>query len=818
MRVPAWLSGLGDDIRRARRQMAATPWFTAIAVGTIGLGIGANTAIYSVVDAVLLEPLPYHQPDRLVVVLQRGASPVSPANLTEWRAAATSYEGLAAAELWATTLTGVDEPERIAAVRVTSDLFPLLGVRPALGRLFGPEDEAADQAVILSDRLWRRRFGADPAIVGRTIQLNGHAMRVAGVMGPEFRFPPFWATSAELWAPFPLAARASSRSESIRVFGRLKPAVSLERARSEMATITRRLEAESPGTNAGIEVTPLTERVVGKVRPALLLLSGAVGFVLLIACANVAHLLMARAATRRREVAVRAALGASRARLARQLLVESGLLAALGGLLGLGLAEAAVRALAVVGPGSIPRLGLVRLDGSVLAFTAVLAMLTGLIFGVTPALAGSKVDLTTALRSTGARGATGDARQGRWRDGLVGSQFALAVVLLIGAGLAIRSFVARLSIDAGFEPAGVTTMVVSVAGARVGEAERRADFYRELLAGVGRLPGVESASMINHLPLAGDAWNQSYQVEGQPPAEPGQEPRAAYRVVMPDYFATVRLPLVAGRDFGPDDAQDRPGVIIVNQWLAERAWPGRDPIGQRISLDDATRQPHWLTVVGVVANAVRSDWTAGAAAEIYLPFLQSPHYRTSPSPAFAYQTLVIRTPGEPAATAAAVRRLIAQSDRDVPISEVQTLTDVVARANAEPRFYLFLLATFAGLAVTLAAVGIYGVMSYTVAQRTREIGIRMTLGADRRRILGLVVGRGAVVALAGAAVGVVAAIGLSGFMRTLLYGVTPTDPVTFAVVPVLLALVATLATLAPAVRAARIDPGTAVRSGDEPAG
>lgn len=815
MRHARWLSGLRGDLRRAGRLHAANPWFTAVAILTIGLGVGANTAIFSVVNTVLIDPLPYRAPEQLVVVLQQGASPVSPANLLEWRDQTSSYEGLAAAELWTTTLTGGEGPERLTAVRVTPNLFPLLGVRPAIGQLPGPDDDHSDAGpVLLGHQLWQRRFGGDAGIVGRAILVNGAPRVVAGVMEPNFRFPPFWAANAELWTPLPLAGRTASRSESLRLFGRLKPGVTLAAARAEMAAVTARLEAEFPGTNRNIEVTGLLDRVVGGTRPALLLLSGAVGFVLLIACANVAHLLLSRAETRRRELAVRAALGASRLQLGRQAAVENGLLVVAGGAVGLGIAWMAVSVLPRFGPVGIPRLADVALDGVVLLYSLATTVGTALVFGLLPLRGMGRVDLTEALKSGGARGAVGSRQGGRWRDLMVASQFALAVVLLTGAGLSVRSMIARLSLDPGFQPDGVTTMEMSVAGTQAGLPDRRAGFYREVVDRIGRLPGVAGASTINHLPLAGDAWQQAYRPEGAPLPAPGAETRATYRVVMPGYFAVVRLPLGAGRDFSDDDAADRPLTVIVNEALAARAWPGQDPLGRRLALGGA-ENPAWLTVVGVAANAVRSDWTAEPAEEVYLPLGQSRAYLESPSPVFGYQTLVIRTAADPSATAAAVRTLVAQLDRDVPISAVQTLRSVVNRANAEPGFYLFLLAAFATLAVVLAAVGIYGVMRYTVATRTREIGIRMTLGATRAGIVRLVAGRGLGVAMAGAAAGLLAAAWLTRFMRGMLHDVAPLDPLTFALVPVALGIVGAVASVIPARRAAGIDPGVAVRGSDE---
>jgi putative ABC transport system permease protein len=807
-----------QDLRYGARALARTPGFTAAAVLALALGIGASAAVFSVVNSVLLRPLPYMDAEQLVVILHRAKNPVAPANYLDWRRESRAFEDMGAAELWAPNLTGRAEPEKLWALRMTPSMFPVLGVPPLLGRAFLPSEgePGSDHVIILSHRLWQRRFMGDASVIGRSVMLDGEPYTVVGVMPEDFRFAPFWATQTELWAPLALSQRAANRGgSSLRVFARLAPGVPLGQAQAEMATIADRLDKEYPGTNRDVTVLSLTEKVVGDVRPALLVLLVAVGFVLLIACANVAHLLLARAAARQRELAVRTALGASRSRIIRQLLTESSLLALTGGALGIALATTAVRVLVALSPGSIPRVETIALDGRVLAATVILSLLTGVAFGLVPALHRERRDLADALRDS-SRGSTGGVERTRLRDILVASEFALALVLLVGAGLMIRSFQALQSVDPGFDPRNVLTAVVTVTGTKEEDPRRRAAFFQELVGKVAALPGVESASAINHLPLAGDMWGWPFVVEGRPLPKPGEMTTAAYRVVLPGYFRTMRIPILRGRDVTDRDRLDAPGVVVVNEEMASRQWPGEDALGKRISLDTEGRGP-WLTVVGVAKNAVRGEWTAEPEEEVYLPYLQTRSYLEERSSWIAYLTLVLRTrcPKAPACDAAELvpplREAVRSLEPNAPLSEVQTMEQVVRSETARTRFNLALLATFAAVALILAALGIYGVMSYSVSRRTHEIGIRMALGARRGDVLRLVVLQGMVVALAGAVVGLLGALALTRFMTSLLYKVGSTDVATFVAVPVVLAGVALAASYLPARRATRIDPLLALR-------
>ncbi|HSP94458.1 MAG TPA: ABC transporter permease [Thermoanaerobaculia bacterium] len=812
-RLGTFLGTVVSDLRYGFRALGKNPGFAAAAITALALGIGATAAIFSVVNAVLLKPFPYQDPDRLAVILHRRINPVAPANFLDWRREATAFERMGAADNWVPNLTGGAQPESVQAVRVTSDILPMLGVRPLYGRVFLPEEEepGKEHEVVLSHRLWQRRYAGDPKIVGQSIVLNGEPHMVVGVMPKGFDFPPFWATGTELWAPNVLAPRAANREgQSLRVFGRLKQGVPLASARAEIGTITARLEKQFPGSNRDVTVNSLTETVVGNVRPALLVLLAAVAFVLLISCANVAHMLLARAAARQREVAVRAALGASRSRMIRQFLTESLVLALFGGAGGTLLALWGTNLLVSLGPAHLPRIETVALDARVLAFTLGVSLLTGIAFGLAPALKASRRDLTESLRE-GDRGATEGSQRSRLRGVLIASEFALALVLLVGAGLMIRSFVALESIDPGFDPRRVLTLAVSVAGSAEAEPQNRTVFYRQALQRIGALPGVVSASAINHLPLAGDIWGWSFSIEGRPIPAPGESPDAAYRVVLPGYFATMEIPMLRGRDIAESDDLRAPGAVVINEWLAKRHWPGEDPIGKRITFDDQDKNPYWLTVVGVVKNTVRDEWAAAAQGEIYLAYLQHHRYREAPSSQYAYLTFVVRTTADPAALAPAVRRAVWSIDPSVTISQVQTMEQVVAQANARPRFYLLLLATFAGVALILAAVGIYGVISYSVSRRRHEIGLRMALGAGQRDVLRLVVRQGMRIALAGAGAGLAGALLLTRLMSTLLYGVGSNDPVTFVLVTLTLTAVALVASYIPARRATRIDPLVALR-------
>jgi putative ABC transport system permease protein len=580
-----------------------------------------------------------------------------------------------------------------------------------------------------------------------------------------------------------------------------------------MAAITARLEQQYPGTNRDVAVMSLKDRVVGSVRLPLLVLLGAVGFVLLIACANVAHMLLARGASRRREIAVRTALGASRGRIIRQLLTESGLLAIAGGLGGVALASLGIRVLVALSPADIPRIESVGLHPLVLAVALVVALITGLLFGLVPALQSSRTDLSDALRQGGGgRGSSEARRGGRTRSLLVASEFSLALVLLAGAGLMIRTFLALERVDPGFDPRNVLSMVVSITGTGVRGAERRSAFFQDLRARVQALPGVESASAINHLPLAGDIWGWPIWFEGQPIPRPGEGHGATYRVVLPGYFGTMRIPLLAGRDLTTADNLQAPGVIIVNERLASRFWPGENPIGKRMTLDDPRKVDGWLAVVGVAKDSKQDDWTTTPDFEVYIPYLQNRYYLESLGANVSYLTLVIRTTGDAAALTPAVREVVRALEPQAPLSEIQTMTQVVNDSNARPRFYLLLFAAFAAVAVALAAVGIYGVVSYSVSRRTQEIGIRIALGARPRDVLAHVVRDGMRMALAGAVAGVLGALALTRVMGNLLYGVAPGDPLTLVAVSVLLTAIALVASTVPAVRATKTDPLEALRS------
>ncbi|MEO7083690.1 MAG: ABC transporter permease [Gemmatimonadaceae bacterium] len=808
-----------DLIRRdlvfAARTLRKTPGFTIAAVLALALGIGATTAMLSVVNGVLLRPLPYADADRLVVILFKDRNPVSPQNFVDWRSQTRSFAELAAAEYWTPNLMGVEQPEKIDGLRLTAGMLPMLGVSPMLGRFFtAAEDTPGNEHVaVIGYGLWQRRFAGDSGIIGRTVLLDGERTTIIGVMPSTFQFAPFWATRAELWAPRAFdAATIANGGNSLRLFARLKPGISLQQARADLATVTARLDQQSPGSNRNATVQSLKTKVVGDVQTALLVLLVAVAFVLLIACANVAHMLLARAASRQRELGIRTALGATRGRLIGQMLVESVVLAVIGGLGGLLLAELGVRTLIAASPSSIPRVATVTIDLRVLLMTIGITAVTAIAFGLVPALRAAQVNLAETFRD-GDRASSEGGGRARLRSVLVASEFALALVLLVGAGLMIRTFNALQHIDPGFDPRNVVTMAVSVTGTREADSTVRSAFYTEALTRIRAIPGVESASWINHVPIGGDLWGFSFAVVGQPKPKPGEVPNAAYRVVFPGYFRTMHASLLRGRDFTDADRVGAPKVVVINDYMAKRYWPGLDAIGKRILMDTSA-----ITIVGVVKNMVREDWAAPAEEEFFFPYAQQHNYTGGDGSHFSYMTLVARAvcdagrTCDAAALTAPIVNVVRGIDRNIPISGVSTMDALVSEATGDTRLYLALLGAFAIIAIVLASVGIYGVMSYSVARRTHEIGIRIALGAEPRGVLGMIVKQGMTVAVIGATAGVVVALGLTTLMSGLLYGVAPRDPVTFVGVIGVLCGVAFVASYVPARRATRIDPLAALRS------
>jgi putative ABC transport system permease protein len=809
-----------QDIRYSARMLFKQPGFTLIAVITLALGIGANTAIFSVVNGVLLRPLAYHEPEQIMTLLNEGQFPVSPANFLDFRANSQSFEQMAAAEAWGGTLASNERPESLAGLRMGEGLFALLGVPPLLGRTLQADDYQAgkDHVLVLSHKLWQRAFGGDPQIVGRQVLLSGESYSVVGVMPPQFQFPPFWSTRAEMWAPLDLRPRATSRGgNSLRVFARLKPGVIQAQAEAEINALNKQLVQAYPDVNVGlnIRIVPLNEKVVGNVRPALLALSVTVGFVLLIACANVACLLLARAASRQKEAAVRVALGASRWRILRQLLTESLMLSLCGAAVGVLLAVWGVDWLTALLAGNstsfsvkLPRLSEIKLDAVALVFTFTVSLVTSVLFGLAPALAASKPDLNQVLKESG-RGTTGGRR--RLRETLVVAELALALMLLVGAGLLMNSFVKLQAVDPGFNPRNVLTMTTSLAGASQYVGPTREALYHQLTDRLTALPGVQSVSAINHLPLAGDRWGSALAIEGRPlPPGPGIE--VTFRVSRPNYFTVMGIPLRTGRDFTERDTPDAPAVVILNETLARRYWPAGDAVGKRVTLGDPRdNSPHWLTVVGVVKDVKQDSWIDAPSNEIYLPFQQSGDFFAGTARQFTSMTMVVRTTVAPQSLATAVQETVKSLDRTLPVSNVVSMDQVVSDTLWQPRFNLQLIGLFAGLARVLAAIGLYGVISYSVAQRTHEVGLRMALGAQRRDVIKLVVGQGMTLALIGVATGLLGAFAVMRLLSNLLFGVTPTDAVTFVSVALSLLAVALIACYIPARRATKVDPLVALR-------
>jgi putative ABC transport system permease protein len=791
-----------QDMRYGVRMMLKHKGFTAVAAFTLMLGIGANTAIFSVVNAVLLRPLPFPEPERLVWLREshpptnRPQSSVRLPNFLNWRSQNQVFAQMAAYREDGFNAQAGDEPKRLNGARVTVDFFATLGAQPAIGRAFLPAEDApgGDRAVILSHALWRQSFGGDPQLVGRQLKVDGQAYTIVGVMPPGFSFP---GNDAELWLPFALDPKSDRGGHNLRVVGRLKPGATLDQARAEMETIAVRLDQAYPDTNKGWRVfmQPLSETISGQVRQPLYVLLGAVLFVLLIGCANVANLLLSRNAAREHELAIRAALGAGRGRIVRQLLTESLLLALLGGAGALLFASWGVEALKTLGPRDIPRLNEAALDLPVLGFTLVVALLTGLIFGMAPAWQHSRLNMNTAIKD-GARMAGAGAR--RLRQLLAVLEIAFALLLLIGAGLMLKSFARLQQVAPGFDARGGLTMEINLAQAKYARGEQRVAFIQQVLEGLKTLPGVEFVGVTHRLPLRGNS-GIGFQIEGRPAPPPGQSIPVNWRSISPDYFRAMGAPLAAGRTFTEEEAWQKLSAVIINQTFQRRYWPDENPLGKRIKIGPA---PDWVTVVGVAADVKESGLNADTEAGLYLPYV------IAPSPAI---TLVLRTGPEPLSLAGAASAAIRRVDSEQAVSKISTLEQLLSETVAQPRFNTGLLALFALLALLLAAVGIYGVMSYAVASRTQEIGLRMAMGAQARDVLKLVVGQGMRMVAFGLALGLLAALGLTRWLKTFLFGVEATDPLTYAVIAVLLAAVALLACYIPARRAAKVDPLVALR-------
>jgi len=797
------------DLKYALRTISRSPGFALAVVLTLALGIGANSAIFSVVHSVLLRPLPYGQPDQLVRIYGRypefGRTSTSLPDFQDWRAQSDSFDQMAARYNTAFVLTGEGEPERVVADRVTANFLTTFGVRPLLGRGFLPEEEKVggdDRVVILSYGYWQRRFAGDERVVGRQIQLSGKPYLVVGVTPRNFRIE----RDVDLYAPARADTTLPRRAEFMDVYARLKPGVTVQQADADLAGVLRHLAEEYPATNETIrsEVIGLQDDMVRSVKPALLAFMGAVALVLLIACANVANLLLARAATRDREVAVRAALGAGRGRLVRQLLTESVVLALVGGALGLALATWAVAAVRGTDVQFLPRQTEIGIDGTIVAFTVVLSIVTGLLFGLAPALRLGRGSLNTTLRE-GARGATGGSLA-RLRGALVLGEVAVALMLLVGAGLLIRSFDKLTRVDLGFDPSHVLTFNVTFPSAKFRDVTQVPGYYATLLERVKSLPGVEHAALSADLPMDGASY-LSFNIAGRPdgPPQPGAAPEDMQPfAVSPDYFATMHIPLKRGRLI---TAQDRAGtmpVAVISEEAVRRFFgDGRDPIGSRITFGNPSDSSGWMTIVGIVGNIAQEGVTAKPYAQLYQAIDQAPTRGPFVS---------LRTDRDPLLLASSVRGAVRAVDPDLLVNDIQTLDDRVARNIARPRLSVLLLGGFSAIALLLAAIGIYGVMAYTVAQRTREIGVRMALGADPHKVKQLVVRQGMQPALIGVVIGLVAAFAATRLIASLLYGVSAVDPITFVLVPLFLIAVALLATYLPARRATRVPPTVALQA------
>jgi putative ABC transport system permease protein len=803
------LETAAQDLRYGLRVLRRTPGVTATAVLTLAVGLGANTAIFSVVHTVLLRPLPYPHSERLVVVWgtrpQRQGAPVSATNFLDYQEQSRSCERMATFHAAGFVLTG-GEPEWLRAGRVSPDFFAVLGVRAARGRTFAPEDGRAggDKVVILGPGIWRRRFGADPAMVGKSILLSATRYTVIGVLPPGFDFSvPGTFKPADVWVPAVLTRDESQRGHAgLYWLARLKPGVSLRQAHTDLQAISDRLARAAPQALAGlgVQLVPLREQGARGVRPLLLILLGAVGFLLLIACANVASLQLARASTRQKEVALRLALGAGRRRVMRQLLTESLLLALLGGALGVLLARWGVGLLGGLAPANLPRGSLGGLDTTVLAYSALLAVATGVLFGLAPAFQTSAATLGESLKE-GGRAAAESARGGRLRAALMVAEVALALVLLTGAGLLARSFARLLAEKPGFDVDPVLTVFVSLPRYAYPDARAQAAFERRAVARLQALPGVVAAGGIDDLPLTPDRDSSSFLVAGREPALPDRLPEAQIRTVTAGYFRAMGIPVVRGREIAADDVAGAPPVLLINEALARRDFPGEDPVGRRLSL--STSPPSWATVVGVVADVRDLGLEARPEPEIYLSFEQSP---------LSYVNLVARVEGDPGRLAGPAREALRGLDKGLPLPDAAPMRAVLAASIAQRRFSMLLLGLFALVALALAAVGVYGVISYAVARRTHEISVRMALGARRADVLKLVIGRSLSLTACGVGAGLAGAFLLSSLLANLLYGVAPTDLPTFAGVTLLLSGVAALASYLPARRAMAVDPVVALRN------
>jgi putative ABC transport system permease protein len=801
--------------------MGKRPGFAVIAVITLALGIGANSAIFTVINAVVLRPLPYPDPDKIVILSENNFSKgwsqfsVAPANFLDWRDQNKACAEISAFRGRSFNLTGRGEPERLTGASVSANLFRLLGATPSIGRTFLDEEDSpgTGNVAVISYGLWQRRFSGTADITGQTINLNGVTHAVIGVMPANFTFP----NRADVWTPIAFSdrERGARGAHYINVIARLREGVTLAQARSEMGALAGALAERYPDTNKnwGVNVTPLLEAAVGRIRPMLLVLMAAVFLVLLIAVANVANLMLARASGRAKEIAIRAALGAGRRRLVRQLLTESLTVSLVGGALGLGLAVLGVKALVAINPDQIPRGSGIAVDRWALVFTLGVSIVTGIAFGLAPALWASRPNLNQWLKEGGRTSSSagrshfvhaivpfGGGGRGSLRGVLVLAEIALAVPLMIGAGLLLRSFDRLGQVDPGFNSRGVLTMLVPLPASKYAKPEQQSAFFSQLIERVEAMPGVESAAAVSSLPFSEHDDIEGFMIEGQQYPDAAEVPSANYYRVSPDYFRALGINVISGRSFTARDAAGSPRVAIINETLAKRYYPAVDPVGRRINIGDAPDT--WREIVGVVPDVRHYSLDSPMPLQIYDPLWQSP---------IGFVTLAVRTTGAPLGISAAVRSQVLAVDPEQPVDKIKAMEQYLADSTAQSRMSMTLLGLFAGLALVLASVGLYGVMSFSVQQRRHEIGIRMAMGARASGVLKLVVTQGMAMAIVGAVAGVAAALGLTRLMSGLLYGTSPRDPVIFAAVPLVLLVVALVACTLPAVRATRIDPVVALR-------